>query len=108
MSAPPPTCANLLARPLRGGDGRLKLIERLAAAYRAAELLDYMLKLVDSLRRGRSTHFLSRRSSERTTACPQHLTPRFTGSSSVIANVFSFQGLSMLYGHGHTVEPLPT
>jgi hypothetical protein len=32
------------------GDSRLKLIERLAAAYRAGELPDYMLELVDSLR----------------------------------------------------------
>jgi hypothetical protein len=32
------------------GDGRLKLIERLAAAYRAGELPDCMLELVDSLR----------------------------------------------------------
>ena len=33
------------------GDGRLKLIERLAVAYRAGELPDYMLEFVDSLRR---------------------------------------------------------
>ena len=32
------------------GNGRLKLIERLAAAYRAGELSDYMLEFVDSLR----------------------------------------------------------
>jgi hypothetical protein len=32
------------------GDGRLKVIERLAAAYRAGELPDYMLEFVDSLR----------------------------------------------------------
>jgi hypothetical protein len=32
------------------GDGRLKLIERLAAADRAGELPDYMLEFVDSLR----------------------------------------------------------
>jgi predicted nucleotidyltransferase len=32
------------------GDGRLKLIERLAVAYRAGELPDYMLEFVDSLR----------------------------------------------------------
>ncbi len=32
------------------GDARLKLIERLAAAYRAGELPDYMLEFVDSLR----------------------------------------------------------
>jgi hypothetical protein len=32
------------------GDGRLKLVERLAAAYRAGELPDYMLEFVDSLR----------------------------------------------------------
>jgi hypothetical protein len=32
------------------GDGRLKLIERLAAAYRAGDLPDYMLEFVDSLR----------------------------------------------------------
>jgi hypothetical protein len=32
------------------GDGRLKLIERLAAAYRASELADFMLEFVDSLR----------------------------------------------------------
>jgi hypothetical protein len=32
------------------GDGRLKLIERLAAAYRADELPDYLLEFVDSLR----------------------------------------------------------
>ena len=32
------------------GDARLKLIERLAAAYRAGELPDYMLQFVDSLR----------------------------------------------------------
>jgi hypothetical protein len=32
------------------GDGRLKLIERLAAAYRAGELPDCMLEFVDSLR----------------------------------------------------------
>jgi hypothetical protein len=32
------------------GDGRLKLIERLVAAYRAGELPDYMLEFVDSLR----------------------------------------------------------
>ena len=31
------------------GDGRLQLIERLAAAYRAGELPDYMLEFVDSL-----------------------------------------------------------
>jgi hypothetical protein len=31
------------------GDGRLKLIERLAAAYRAGELPGYMLEFVDSL-----------------------------------------------------------
>jgi hypothetical protein len=31
------------------GDGRLKLIERLAAAYRAGELPDHMLEFVDSL-----------------------------------------------------------
>ncbi len=32
------------------GDGRAKLIERLAAAYRAGELPDYMLEFVNSLR----------------------------------------------------------
>jgi hypothetical protein len=32
------------------GDGRLKLIERLAAAYRAGDLPEYMLEFVDSLR----------------------------------------------------------
>jgi hypothetical protein len=32
------------------GDGRLQLIERLAAAYRAGELPDYMLEFVYSLR----------------------------------------------------------
>jgi len=32
------------------GDGRLKLIERLAAAYRVGELPDYMLEFVDTLR----------------------------------------------------------
>ena len=32
------------------GDGRLKLVERLAAADRAGELPDYMLEFVDSLR----------------------------------------------------------
>ena len=32
------------------GEGRLKLIERLAAAYRAGELPDYMLEFVDSLK----------------------------------------------------------
>ena len=32
------------------GDGRLKLIERLVAAYRAGELPEYMLEFVDSLR----------------------------------------------------------
>jgi hypothetical protein len=32
------------------GDGRLKLIEELAAAYRADELPDYMLEFVDSVR----------------------------------------------------------
>jgi hypothetical protein len=32
------------------GDGRLRLIERLAAAYRAGDLPDYMLELVDSLK----------------------------------------------------------
>jgi predicted nucleotidyltransferase len=32
------------------GDGRLQLIDRLAAAYRAGELPDYMLEFVDSLR----------------------------------------------------------
>jgi Nucleotidyltransferase domain len=32
------------------GDGRLKLLERLAAAYRAGELPDYMSDFVDSLR----------------------------------------------------------
>jgi hypothetical protein len=31
------------------GDGRLKLIERLAAAYRAAEFPDYLLEFVGSL-----------------------------------------------------------
>ena len=31
------------------GDGRLKMIERLAAAHRARELPDYMLEFVDSL-----------------------------------------------------------
>jgi predicted nucleotidyltransferase len=34
------------------GDGRLKLIERLATAYRAGELPDYMLEFVDSLKTG--------------------------------------------------------
>jgi predicted nucleotidyltransferase len=32
------------------GDGRLRMIERLAAAYRSGELPDYMLEFVDSLR----------------------------------------------------------
>jgi len=32
------------------GDGRMGLIERLAAAYRAGDLPDYMLEFVDSLR----------------------------------------------------------
>jgi hypothetical protein len=32
------------------GDGRRQLIERLAAAYRAGDLPDYMLEFVDSLR----------------------------------------------------------
>jgi hypothetical protein len=32
------------------GDGRTKLIDGLAAAYRAGELPDYMLEFVDSLR----------------------------------------------------------
>lgn len=31
------------------GDGRVQLIERLAAAFRAGELPDYMLEFVDSL-----------------------------------------------------------
>jgi len=31
------------------GDGRLRLIERLASAYRAGELPDYTLEFVDSL-----------------------------------------------------------
>jgi hypothetical protein len=35
---------------LQHGDGRLQLIERLAAAYRAGELPDYMLEFVNSLR----------------------------------------------------------
>jgi hypothetical protein len=35
---------------LQHGDGRSKLIERLATAYRAGELPDYMLEFVDSLR----------------------------------------------------------
>lgn len=35
---------------LQHGDGRLKLIERLAAAERADELADYMREFVDSLR----------------------------------------------------------
>jgi hypothetical protein len=35
---------------LQHGDGRLKLIERLAAAHRAGELPDYMLEFVGSLR----------------------------------------------------------
>jgi hypothetical protein len=34
----------------RHGDGRLRLIERLAASHRASELPDYMLEFVDSLR----------------------------------------------------------
>ena len=32
------------------GEGRRKMIERLAAAHRAGELPDYMLEFVDSLR----------------------------------------------------------
>jgi hypothetical protein len=32
------------------GDGRLQLIERLAASYRAGQLPDYMLEFVDSVR----------------------------------------------------------
>jgi hypothetical protein len=32
------------------GDGRLRMIDRLAAAYRSGELPDYMLEFVDSLR----------------------------------------------------------
>jgi hypothetical protein len=32
------------------GEGRLKLIERLAAAYRAGDLPEHMLEFVDSLR----------------------------------------------------------
>jgi hypothetical protein len=39
-----------------------------------------------------ATHFLSRRTFERTTACPQDLSPRFMGSSSVIANVILSRG----------------
>jgi len=59
------------------GDGRLRLIERLAAAYRAGDLPDYMLDFVDSLRRGRHPrpepeppHVPSNCSS-----CPQDLSP---------------------------------
>lgn len=37
------------------GDGRTRLIERLAVAYRDGELPDYMLEFVDSLRT-RATH----------------------------------------------------
>lgn len=37
------------------GDGRMKLIERLATAYRGGELPDYMLDFVDSLRTRAST-----------------------------------------------------
>jgi hypothetical protein len=36
-------------------DGRLKLIERLASAYRAGELPDYMLEFVDSLKARRKS-----------------------------------------------------
>lgn len=43
------------------GDGRLKLIERLAAAYRAGELPDYMLEFVDSLGTHGAHHILSHR-----------------------------------------------
>jgi hypothetical protein len=40
-----------IKEPLRQrAPGRLKLIERLAAAYRAGDLPDYMLEFVDSLR----------------------------------------------------------
>jgi hypothetical protein len=35
---------------IQHGNGRLSLIERLAAAYRAGELPDYMLAFVDSLK----------------------------------------------------------
>jgi hypothetical protein len=42
------------------GDGRLRLVERLADAYRAGELPDYMLEFVDSLRtRTTRTNLLS-------------------------------------------------
>jgi hypothetical protein len=63
------------------GEGRLKLIERLVAAYRAGELPDYMLEFVDSLRT-RVKSGSSCRSS-----CPQNLTPRFVGPGSAIPNV---------------------
>ena len=67
------------------GDGRLKLIERLAAAYRAGELPDYMLEFVDSLRT-RATPAPPDPPHRERSPCPQDLSPRSCRRSAATPN----------------------
>jgi hypothetical protein len=58
------------------GDGRTRLIERLAVAYRDGELPDYMLEFVDSLRTRDACLLLSdRKFHPHCASCPQNLSP---------------------------------
>jgi hypothetical protein len=64
------------------GDGRLKLIERLASAYRAGELPDYMLEFVDSLRTRttRTTFRATNLLRPNCSSCPQDLVGKWVGA----------------------------
>jgi hypothetical protein len=88
------------------GDGRLRMIDRLAAAYRSGELPDYMLEFVDSLRT-RTTEPRPEPPTVRSDPGlrPQNLSPAFLGPGLAIPNVVSSSDFRCAR-RGHRVESL--
>jgi hypothetical protein len=82
------------------GDGRLKLIERLAAAYRAGELPDYMLEFVDSLRTRATTDTSQDRARSVRTARPVPKTRPQIAAFFLAAKATVKTGLSKPFPHG--------
>lgn len=88
------------------GVGQLKLIKRLAAAYRADELPEYMLEFFDSLRtRPKATHLLSSRS-ERAYAPVPKTCPHDSLPQAARSRLSSFPATFGASGEGHNVEAL--
>jgi hypothetical protein len=85
------------------GDGRLKLIERLAAAYRAGELPDYMLEFVDSLRTRAKRPLPEPRTRSN---CPHDLFSSSGAPQHRDADFGSFPATSLLTVATTNIEPL--